>query len=214
MYLFFRGLTVTEILISLLCIFLASTFHEYGHALVAYKRGDDTAKMMGRLTLDPIKHIDILGLLSMLLFGFGWAKPVPVNLRRCKNMRLSDFLISIAGPGANLCLIAFSVLLLWLGSSVFGITATLYYTIVLTFFQYNVLFMLFNLLPVPPLDGYHVLRAALWNKIPAGTLEKIERYGSYLMLLMVLVLYWTGLLTTVLTWALSLVMPLVFPALL
>lgn len=208
MYLFFRGLSITEILISLLCIFVAATFHEYGHALVAYKRGDDTAKMLGRLTLDPIRHIDPMGLISMLLFGFGWAKPVPVNLRKCKNLRLSDCLISLAGPGANLFLIGCSVLLLWLGSSVFHITALLYYTIVLTFFQYNVLFMLFNLIPIPPLDGYHVIRAALWNKVKANALMAVERYGSALMLVMVLILYWTGLMTTVLSWAVRLVTPL------
>ena len=102
-YMIFRVVTV----------FAAITFHEVAHGYVAYRCGDPTAKMLGRLSLNPIKHMDIIGTLSLFLLGFGWAKPVPVNPRNFSNFRRDDFLVSIAGIVTNLTLFIISTALLF-----------------------------------------------------------------------------------------------------
>jgi len=156
-YLLFQGEYELFILI-LIAIIISLTFHEFGHAWAAKKFGDDTAERMGRLTLNPIAHIDPIGLLMVATIGFGFAKPVPTNPQRFNSYYASAW-ISAAGPGMNLILAFLSVNLL-AGAEYFGIP---YFTqtgpqIFLSYMALiNMLLMLFNLLPIGPLDGHYIL---------------------------------------------------------
>jgi len=154
----------------------AISVHESAHAWMAAKRGDPTAAMLGRVTLNPIKHIDILGTIILpivaLVVGFpmiGWAKPTPVNPRNFKNLVVDDILTSIAGPISNFLVVIFALLVLAIIGMVTRATSPLTGESILTpismmFFYLaliNVLLGVFNLIPLPPLDGSHVLRHAL-----------------------------------------------------
>ena len=178
---------VLGIIPSLLCI----TLHELAHGYTAYRLGDDTAKRAGRLTLNPLKHLDPIGLLMMLVFHFGWAKPVPVNMRNFKNPKQGMAITALAGPLCNLLitlvfLVLYGLLYKPLSSSDFGgrllgmISLTAYMSLGLC---------LFNLLPVPPLDGSKVLFSMLPDSAYVKLMQ-VERYGSILLLLLV----WTGIL--------------------
>jgi len=153
---------------------LGLTVHEYCHALAAYRLGDDTAAQAGRLSLNPAKHLDLFGSLMLLLAGFGWAKPVPVNPANLRNPRTDMLWIALAGPFANL-LIAFAVGTLI--ASFFSVTSPGALTgqsslmaILVATVWINALLAVFNLLPIPPLDGSRIL----------DTLVPRQWYGPYL----------------------------------
>nr|WP_185652083.1 site-2 protease family protein [Clostridium sp. DJ247] len=140
-------------------------FHEYAHALVADRLGDKTPKFQGRLTLNPFVHIDIIGFLMVLVAGFGWAKPVQINPSAFKNRYKDDLKVSIAGPIANL-IVAFLATIILVIISKYGNVLSLGYSqlyriIGIIFYQMigiNCMLCIFNLLPLPGLDGFHVLR--------------------------------------------------------
>lgn len=179
---FFTQEFIYWILVAIPSILIASTVHEYAHAYVAFRLGDATAKAEGRLTLNPIKHIDPLGALSMVLFRFGWSKPVPINEYAFKNREIGTALVALAGPLSNLML-AFLISILYkyvLSDTSFLIVFSLY-----TFTTINIALAVFNLLPIPPLDGHKIVRAIL----PKGLRyywEQLERYSILLILLLVL----------------------------
>ena len=198
--------TVLLVLASLLCI----TFHELCHGLVAFWLGDRTAKDQGRLTLNPLRHVDLSGLIMMALFRFGWAKPVPVNPRNFRNYRRDDLLVSIAGVTMNL-------ILFLLGSIVYyvivgfslkneGLYLSLFYTQTgIAYYLMQMLYHLiitnlslaiFNLIPVPPLDGYHVLNDLVLKRNLFAT-QQAARFGQ----IALLVLMWSGYLGRFLSWA-------------
>jgi Zn-dependent protease len=158
-------------------LMIAFTFHEFSHAYVAYRFGDMTAKKQGRLTLNPLKHLDPIGTLLIFIAGFGWARPVPVNRYFFKKPRLAGVLVSIAGPLSNLILTALGFLI-WYGLMKAGATATLP-TSVPDFFnlfiQLNIVLFIFNLLPFPPLDGYRIVE----DLVPNHTRAKMSQYESY-----------------------------------
>lgn len=182
------------------CVLIAITFHEAAHGYTAYRLGDPTAKALGRLTLNPLKHLDPIGALCMLLFRFGWAKPVPVNSRYFKKPRRDMALVAIAGPLTNVLLALIGVILYRLCGSLFSaytapqgsFALSAQYTVLTLlsyFFSLNASFAVFNLLPIPPLDGSRILSIFLPANLYAA-LAKYERYIS----LALLVLLWLGIL--------------------
>jgi Zn-dependent protease len=168
---------------------LSITVHEFAHALLANKLGDDTAKSRGRLTLNPFKHADIVGTLIMPLASFasgfaliGWAKPVPIDRRKFKNHLRDDAVVSFAGPFSNflLAVIFFSFFL-----SIYHSNASQYVVNILWYgVFFNVFLFAFNLLPIPPLDGSHILFDIFPNKITAKLLG-LGLYGSIVLLLFI-----------------------------
>ena len=182
----FDGVWQTAVLVaaSLLCI----TFHETCHGWVAYKLGDPTAKRMGRLTLNPLKHVDISGLIMMALFRFGWAKPVPVDMRNFKDPKKGMALTALAGPVSNVVL-AYAAAVLCNGmiflNDRFGggwlLTGLLQFLIYVQIISAGL--AVFNVFPIPPLDGSKVLFALLSDRA-YETLMRYEKYGMGLLMLL------------------------------
>lgn len=186
---------ISERLISFLTFLpmfvLSITFHEYAHVFVAFKKGDPTAKNMGRLTFNPIKHADLIGTLIMPIASFatgvaliGWAKPVPVDRRNFKNVYSDDAYVSFAGPFANLIL----ALIFYIIFFVFINYHLTQNQLLVNFFWYGVFFNIFlfafNLLPIPPLDGSHILFDLFPNKITLKILN-LGLYGTLILLLFI-----------------------------
>ncbi|MCK9368953.1 site-2 protease family protein [Candidatus Dojkabacteria bacterium] len=153
-------------------LIIASTIHEYAHAFVAYKLGDATAKANGRLSLNPLSHIDPIGAISMIIFRIGWSKPVPINEYNFKNPVWGTALVSIAGPLSNVILaIIIAILYKFFPNPFFYV-----------FIIINISMGVFNLIPIPPLDGSKIVRAFL----PKGIRyfwEKLERFVPFIFLL-------------------------------
>jgi Zn-dependent protease len=171
-----------------LIIFLFSiTIHEFSHAAAADYLGDPTARLAGRKTLNPIAHIDPLGFLAMILFGFGWAKPVPVDPYNLKNPRRDNLLIAFAGPASQIILSLILALIYHGLNFIFSSTVALniLQDIITTFIQINLILAFFNLLPFSPLDGFSVVLGLLPEKY-ARQWEDTKQYG--LILLMILIL--------------------------
>lgn len=178
------GYFLMRALTSLPAIIIAMVIHEWAHARVAYALGDFTPKMMGRLTLNPAAHIDILGLVMLFIAHFGWAKPVQINPYNFSNPRRDDILVSLAGPGANFAIallaLIFVNLLIKLGMPLTEGAEMVFSMIILI----NINFGIFNLLPIPPLDGSHVLKQILPYEL-AARYEELERY-SFIFLIIIL----------------------------
>ena len=186
---------ITYLIIVLVTILLSMTLHEAMHAFMGYFLGDDTAKAQGRLSLNPIKHIDPIMTIALPLFLavmggpiFGGAKPVPFNPHKVRYGEWGAALVAIAGPLTNL-LIAFVVFGVGVLSGVItsaGVESTLAGQIVITAVSVNLGFFVFNMLPIPPLDGSRVLYALAPDPVKAG-MEYIERYGIFLVFGLVLI---------------------------
>lgn len=163
---------------SLVVIFLTLPIHEFAHGFVATKLGDPTPRYQGRLTLNPLAHIDYLGALCILIFGFGWAKPVSVDMRNFKNPKVGMAITALAGPMSNI-IVAFIAIVIRSFITMFLSAYTIgYYLYLLCIFiaQINVSLAVFNLIPIPPLDGSRILNAVL----PDRVYYKIMRYERYL----------------------------------
>lgn len=152
-----------DLLVSLVGIAMAISVHEFGHAYSAHLLGDDTAKYNGRMTLNPAKHLDPIGLITLIIFHFGWAKPVPVNPNNFKNYKLGNVIVSLSGALGNLlCAIVCGLIAkytIMYGSNFMFAEAI--YTIFSSAMWFNIWFGAFNLLPIPPLDGWGVISALL-----------------------------------------------------
>lgn len=212
-------------------VFLALSVHECAHGYMSYRLGDPTAKNLGRLTLNPIKHIDPIGLICMIFFGFGWAKPVPVNARYYKKPRRDMAIVAAAGPISNLIMSFIGLLLVYVSYLIYSLTAAepveffrlwngalsnyppetgalsvkfmyLLFVFLLQFSILNVSLAVFNLIPIPPLDGSRIAYIFLPTKWYFG----IMRYERYIMIGMFVLLWlgaFSGVLSTVSGWLLS-----------
>ena len=168
----------------------ALSFHEYAHAWMASKCGDQTAARMGRLTLNPTAHLDPMGSLMILFVGFGWAKPVPVDGRNLKNPRVDMMKVAAAGPLSNLLLAMLSGILLRSLNN-FQILNDSIFLILIYFTQINISLAIFNLIPVAPLDGSQIFSGYLMKKNPSLA-WKIQSYGPQVLFGIILFSYVTG----------------------
>lgn len=175
-----------------LVIMIAFTVHEFAHAYSAYKFGDKTAYDAGRVTLNPRVHLDVLGTILILIAGFGWAKPVPVNRGRFKYPRLMGIVVSAVGPLSNLLIAALGILALYVlnETGILAASSVGVYKALIHFFNYlisiNVMLLIFNLIPLPPLDGYRIIQ----DLVPVSVRIKMDQnvqWGMFIFLLIVFI---------------------------
>jgi Zn-dependent protease len=171
-----------ELVVSTVAILIAVTIHEYAHAWMADRLGDPTPRLRGRLSLNPLVHLDLLGALLFLVAGFGWAKPIEVNPRYFANWRRGMMLVAIAGPLSNVTL-AFAVGLLLRAGLLSGWTLLGQFAFVLI--TINVVLAVFNLLPIPPLDGSRVV-SGLLPPTQAVAYDRLAPYGPLVLLALIL----------------------------
>jgi Zn-dependent protease len=170
---------IQGLILSAPAILFGLTIHEFSHGWVAWRLGDPTAKMLGRLTLNPLKHLDPIGTIALFLFRFGWAKPVPIDPRNFRHPTRDMAISSLAGPGANLATAAVAGLIL---RGLFLLHVSGFLTILTSYFVlFNLILCFFNLIPIPPLDGsrlvYHLLPPHL-----AASYARLERYGFIILI--------------------------------
>ena len=182
-------------------IIVAIAFHECAHAYAAYKCGDPTARNLGRMTLNPLSHFDPIGLLMMLIVRFGWAKPVPINTRNFKNPRRDEVIVSLAGVAANILVAFVSLGVIYCLQLFTTVNSAILYNILESMVWLNLAFFVFNLIPIPPLDGYHVLQCALGKFTRTGAGLKffynVERYSTVILIAVLLLIANTGIMSSV-----------------
>ena len=168
-------------------VFSAITIHEFSHAYMAYLRGDYTAEAAGRLTLNPLSHLDPIGFVAFLLVGYGWAKPVPYNPYKLKNPRWDGILVALAGPGSNLLLAIVASLLIrfFLGAEILDSSNLLLVFLFLVMFL-NLALMFFNLIPLPPLDGSKIWHSIFNTVKNPGLAHLIESRGQMVLFALII----------------------------
>ena len=178
------GLSLIMIIASIPALIIAAAGHEYAHAKAADLLGDPTPRMMGRLTMNPFVHLDLVGSLALIIGGFGWAKPVIVNPTNFKDPRTDDMIVSIAGPMANI-LMAFISYVIMRSLDVVGLLENeSLYLVLLLIVVYNINFAILNMMPIPPLDGSHILM----NFLPLKWQVHIARFSIVSLLILIAIL--------------------------
>jgi Zn-dependent protease len=181
---------IAAVIVLAVLLLVAFPIHEFAHAFVAYRLGDGTAKLFGRLTLNPLAHFDPAGgvilALSIILsggnYGFGWAKPTPVNPSNLRGGQRSDAYVALAGPLSNLVLAALAALVIRALLATDTIPPTIIGLIIIKFFVINLALMIFNLIPIPPLDGSHVLLAVLDPATSWRVRSFLNQYGTLVLM--------------------------------
>lgn len=190
------GLNAPTIISRLLTLVIALSFHEFAHAWMANHFGDDTPRLYGRLTLNPLAHLDPIGSLMLIVAGFGWAKPVPINPYKLQqSSRSATMWVALAGPLSNLLMAVLAAIPFRLGLVPFTFSQGLFptpYMFLQTFIQINLLLMLFNLIPLAPLDGEKVAQY-LFPNAGVRVLDTIRPYGPLILLAVVFVLPTLGI---------------------
>ncbi len=176
------SLDPTRIIMLLPGILLGLTVHEFSHGYVAYLLGDNTAKNNGRLTLNPVAHIDPIGFLMLIFAGFGWAKPVPINPYFFTDRRRGTFLVSIAGPASNIVMAIVLTTLLGLFMRTMGVGFAVQQVVMSAIFI-NLVLAVFNLFPIPPLDGSKILMSLFPSRFEE-TFYQLEKYSVILLILL------------------------------
>ncbi len=175
------GFDIDNMLYSLPAVIIGLTVHEYSHALMASKLGDSTAKDQGRISFNPLKHIDPLGMIFIIFAGFGWAKPVQFNQENLRTPRRDKALIAVAGPISNLVLGILSLIIIKILLLLKYLVAGNLYVILMKELFYiaviNLGLFIFNILPLPPLDGSHIFLSGI--NLTAETERKFMKFGSY-----------------------------------
>ena len=182
---------ILDMLLSVIPALICITLHELSHGFVAYKLGDTTAKEQGRLTLNPLKHIDIIGLIMMAFFHFGWAKPVPVNMYRFKNPKRGMAITALAGPVSNIIIaVVFMALygFLWPLLYASGVGSVIL-DMINTTAIISIGFGIFNIIPIPPLDGSKIL----FSFVPQHIYKNLMRYERYGMIILIALIYFGAL---------------------
>lgn len=196
--------TVLSLLLSLPALLIALTVHEFAHGYVADKMGDPTARYSGRLSLNPMAHFDLFGTLCLLLFHFGWAKPVPINPRNFKNAKWGTVAVSLAGPMANFIVALISGFIMGAMEHFVPVNtlSEFLYTVVYFCLMMNAGLMVFNLIPIPPLDGSKVLMEFLPYKYKFK-MYSLERYFSIILMALVFLNVLTPLLSLLRGWVVA-----------
>jgi len=180
----------SEIVELIIIIVMSLTVHEFAHSLVAIALGDETPRRQGRLTLNPLAHIDIVGFIMLLIAGFGWAKPVQINPLNLKKPRRDEILISLAGPTANLLFAMLAVFIIWLVLVTHALISrnsiSAFGNFMFALVEINISLAIFNTLPIPPLDGSHLITPLL-GKVNATAAINYFRYGSIALLAIILI---------------------------
>lgn len=176
--LLFGNFNLIGFLVTAISILIGFTVHEFTHAWVANKLGDNTAKLMGRLTLNPLAHLDPFGTIFLLIAGFGWGKPVMVNPNNFENPKIDNLTTSLAGPISNLALATFAGLIL----RFVPVMPDLLQLFLVTFVFFNLVLMIFNFLPIPPLDGSKILSVFL----PEEAYAFLEQFGIYILFALII----------------------------
>lgn len=180
-----------NMLMTLPAIIIGLSFHEYAHAAVSYKLGDPTPKMQGRVTINPMAHIDPLGLAALIFAGFGWGIPVEINPTNYANRRKGEFLVAIAGVATNLIIaVVFAfiakILLLTLGASTLSTSwGSVLWTMIMYVIQINLVLMIFNLIPCPPLDGFSII-TEIFNLRTTNFYWTVYKYGDWILLALII----------------------------
>jgi Zn-dependent protease len=191
--------TLYQISIIAIPAIIAITLHEAAHGFVAWRLGDDTAKVMGRVTFNPLRHVDPFGtiilpallILSRIGFVFGWAKPVPVDFMRLNNPRRDMVLVAAAGPGINILIAILSALLIHLSMLIPGAAGQWLTFNLISSVQVNLILAVFNMIPIPPLDGGRVAVGLLPRSL-ARPLARLERFGLFIIIGVLFLLPWIG----------------------
>ncbi|MGI5850470.1 MAG: site-2 protease family protein [Christensenellales bacterium] len=180
----FQGF-ILSILYLLPALVIAVSFHEAAHAWMANKMGDPTARNLGRLTLDPTKHFDIWGFAMMIFIGFGWGKPVPTNPRNYYNYKKGNVLVALAGVITNLILSFLFFGLFYLLLFVFRLNNNIIYQIIINIIVVNIVLCFFNLIPIPPLDGHHLVKGFIARRSQRFYFM-YQRYGFLVLMILLL----------------------------
>lgn len=192
-------------------IIIGLSFHEFGHAIVSTRLGDPTPRQQGRVTVNPLAHIDPVGMLCLIFCGFGWGIPVQINPSYYKNRRAGEIMVGFAGVAMNLILaLVFSLLvrLVVMSSDVMGTEmASVLYQVLLNVVGINVVLMVFNLLPIPPLDGFGIVDN-IFNLKKYSWYGQVYQYGYFILIFMVLIGWVSAVLGPVTNWIMTLLMPL------